>query len=96
MGIPEQSPYDVQKLINHVMKREGAGIVNRRRAVRSRGASGCLTAEQELGYGGRDSVGRAEETRGAVRGGVERTRRGGGAWHLKWERTRGWDSWRAR
>lgn len=29
-----------------------------------------------LGSGGGDSVGRAEEPRGAVRGGVERTRRG--------------------
>lgn len=44
MGIPEQSPQDVQKLINHVMKRGGAGTVSRRRAVRSGGVgNGCLT-----------------------------------------------------
>lgn len=38
-GIPEQSPHDVQKLINHVMKRGGVGIVSRCRAVRSWGGA---------------------------------------------------------
>lgn len=41
MGIPERSPHNVQKLINHMMKRGGAGIVNRRRAVRSGGPVGA-------------------------------------------------------
>ena len=37
---------------------------------------GGAVGASPLSYAGGDSVGRAEEPRGAVRGGVERTRRG--------------------
>ena len=91
MGIPEQSPQDVQKLINHVMKRGGGGH--------------CEQAQGNEKWGGQwvphHSLTRAGTPWGEQRSlgvlSVEEWREPGGegAWHLKWERTRGRDSRRA-
>ena len=57
-GIPEQSPHDVQKLINPVMKRGGVGIVSRCRAVRSwGGAVGASVVEAGTLWGEGRSLG---------------------------------------
>lgn len=42
-GIPEQSPHDVQKLINHAMKRGGGGhCAQVQSSEKLGGSSGCL------------------------------------------------------
>ena len=45
MGIPEQSPQDVQKLINHVMKRGRGGHCEQAQGNEKWGGSGCLTTQ---------------------------------------------------